>query len=98
MTVTFQSEDEATNWALAWLRDRSFLSFHVDSRDWMTPKELAGRAGISAPALCVRLAHPDCPQTPRKQGPTGRLIKIVVNDALLFWVSSPVRPGKAVAS
>lgn len=64
--------------------------------DELTPKELRLKYGLSSSGLHKRLAHPGCPQTRRRTGPSGRLVSVALTPRLDRWLSHEKRPGAAL--
>jgi hypothetical protein len=87
----FFTDDEATNFALDWLRSQGFIVTQPQS--WgvrMTPKELREKSGLKSSAFCKRIYHPRCPVFKAEYGPKMRMLSIWVTDELLAWMCRPV--------
>jgi len=98
MMPQFETEDEATNWCIDWLRKRGFNISHTGFQaEVVSPAELGRRFSLKATALFQRLHHEGCPAFDAKYGISGRLTWITTNPALLAWLKRPLQQGKALA-
>jgi hypothetical protein len=91
LVKSFATEDEVTNWAIDWLRARSFSVFEMGREPWATPADLARRHGLTTKRIFGRLHHAKCPQTPRRDGPSGRLRAVLVTPELTRWLEASRR-------
>lgn len=100
MTRTFAEENEATNWAIDWLRQHGWIVTQpLRAARGMTVGAFRRRyaPGLSSGALTQRLRHPQCPDFAADRGPSGRILRIEANPELIAWVGRQGTPGKAVA-
>lgn len=91
-----ENQDEATNFAIDWLRGQGYLVTRLDRGEMIPIGELRERFAphISAACLCERLQHPDCPPFHAELGPSGRILKIAPSPDLVRWISAPKQPGR----
>lgn len=96
-TEHFTDEANATEWAIAWLRDRQFtVRFVPDGRNWESPKELHARLtpGMVRTTFLQRLNHTGAPAFLAERGPSRRLLRLKSTPALEAWLTRPVTKGK----
>jgi hypothetical protein len=91
LVKNFATEDEATNWALEWLRARDFAVYSVDREPWARPAELARTFGLSTKQIFDRLHHSKCPKTALRTGQSGRLLSVLVTPELMAWLERGAR-------
>jgi len=63
-------------------------------RDAASPSELARLARIKPTTLCMRLTKASCPPFECERGPSGRILAIVPNPALIAYLKQPSQKGK----
>jgi hypothetical protein len=97
MTITFESMDEARNWAVDLLRAGGFrVELACVVEPLVTPAELRRLHAphLGGTAMCNRLTAADCPPFEARRGPSGRIIKLRASPELVAWVSRPLEAGK----
>jgi hypothetical protein len=99
--IPFGTEDQATNWAIDWLRSRGFSITRpadaIHAGEKMSPGELRRRVGLKSAAFHKRLYHSRCPIYRAEYGPSMRLLWILATPELLAWLGRPLAPGKKIA-
>ncbi len=80
MNIPFDTADQATNWAITWLRGGGYEVRKIDQRPPEMLAQIAARLGIGLKSLSRSLhrAHFPIPVTINR-GPSGRIITIVSN-------------------
>lgn len=96
MTLIFETEDAATNWALGWLNERGFGVTSPEGSRGLTPRELRELVAphLSVPGFSNRLAHPACPTFRAERGPSGRIRRVFPNSGLIEFLKLPAKPGR----
>lgn len=68
------------------------VSVNHPDLEMTTPLELSKRLGVKYTTIWRRLHSRQCPKYYSEHGPTGRLIKLHVTDAVLKYLKRPVLP------
>lgn len=96
MTCIFLTDDDATRWALEWLRGRGFSVSRREEHVWLRPRELCAIYGLKPVTLNKRLSHRACPVTPREWSPRGYVVRVAMNEPLNTWLKRPLQKGVAL--
>lgn len=96
MTKTFETEDEATNWAIQWLRERGLAVRRQEpEREMVSPGELRRRTGLKSATFHKRLHHGNCPPFALEFYPfSSRLKRVEARAELIEWLRAPLQPGR----
>lgn len=95
MTQHFETEDEATRWAIDWLRGRRFVVMLPDeSVPMVPPVDLCRKHGLPYARTIDRLNHAACPHFEAERSAGGRLLRVRPNEALLTYLKAEPQPGK----
>ncbi|MCG3778252.1 MAG: hypothetical protein JW388_0965 [Nitrospira sp.] len=87
-------EDAHVAFAIEYLQVRGYQVLLMKKwRHAASPGELAKLAGIAPTALCNRLKKDTCPPFDCERGPSGRILSIVPNPALVAFLKQPGQPG-----
>jgi len=88
MTVEFQTRDDATNWAIDWLREHGYGITVPLTEGPLTPGELwqTHAPHLSRPEFQNRITNHRCPPFSATRGPSGRILTIKPNAPLLEWL------------
>jgi hypothetical protein len=94
MTTISQEEDRAfTQLAIEWLERRGYtVTRGIVYRTFITCKQFSMMLPISLGknGMSRRLKHPNCPAFDAELGPTGRIMKVLPNPALIAFCSQPM--------
>lgn len=94
MTRTFETEDDATNFALTWLRSRGYSIQRIDESGLLPPVKLRRRLRLGSPLFFKRLHHPCCPRYDAKFSARGKLLFLKPNPDLVRFLTLPKQAGR----